>query len=223
VEQTQIFVHHLLDLARANHRWMTWNLLLAAIPAGLGLWLFARPHRRTASWWLGVVAFVLFLPNAPYVVTDLIHLRWNAAAAENDLVLVLGVLPLFALFVAAGFACYLVSLELIVREVQRVRPTAERWLIELVVHLVCSLGIVLGRVARLNSWDTVQDPRWTVERTFNALTWTGAPLAFVAIFVAVWLTATVLRVVALAGADGLRRALRRLTGGPDRALAPPAT
>jgi uncharacterized membrane protein len=76
-----------------------------------------------------------------------------------------------------------------------VRPDAPRWSIELPVHLVCSLGIVLGRITRLNSWDTVTTPRWTAERIFNTLTWEGAPLALVAIFVAVLVTTTVLRIL----------------------------
>ena len=53
------------------------------------------------------------------------------------------------------------------------------------VFLALALGIVLGRIARLNSWDTVTAPAGTVERVFATLTWRGAPVAFVAVFVAV--------------------------------------
>ena len=52
---------------------------LAAVPAILAVPLFWGTHRRTPFWWLGVVVFALFLPNAPYVVTDIIHLRLDAA------------------------------------------------------------------------------------------------------------------------------------------------
>ena len=82
-----------------------------------------------------------------------------------------------AVFIGIGYASYLVCLELIVREVRAVRPSMPRWAVELSVHALCSLGIVLGRVTRLNSWDTVTTPRWTAERIFNTLTWRGAPLA----------------------------------------------
>ena len=66
---------------------------------------------------------------------------------------------------------------------------------------------LLGRVARLNSWDTVQNPRWTVEEVFNTLSWRGAPFAVVAVFVAMVVTTTVLRVLV----DASWRATRSVT------------
>ena len=182
-----------LAIVRANRFWMTWNLFLAFIPACLAVALFWPPHRRTVWWWCGVGVFVLFLPNAPYVITDLIHMRPDAANAASDGVLVFGVLPLYAAFVAVGFCFFLVCLELIVREVQTTRIDIPRWTIELTTYAVCAFGIVLGRMARLNSWDTVQHPRWTAEQVFNTLTWKGSPVAFAAIFLAVLLTTAVMR------------------------------
>ncbi|MCB0972528.1 MAG: DUF1361 domain-containing protein [Acidimicrobiales bacterium] len=192
---------------RANRFWMGWNTVLAMIPAGLALVLFFRPHRRTAAWWAGVVAFALFLPNAPYVITDLIHLRWLIGRASGGSTVVFGILPLMAAFIAVCYLAYLVCLEGIVREVRSVRPGTARPVIELPVHAVCAVGVVLGRVARLNSWDTVQNPRWTVEEVFNTLSWRGAPFAVVAVFVAMVVTTTVLRVLV----DASWRATRSVT------------
>lgn len=187
-----------LDVVRSNRSWMTWNLVLAAVPATLAMPLLWRPHRRTLRWWLGVGVFVLFLPNAPYVLTDLIHLRSDIAETDGGSVVVFGVLPLYAAFIVAGFTSYLLCLALIVREVRSVRPAAPRLPIELTVHAICAVGIVLGRVARLNSWDTVQEPRWTAETVFNTLAWRGAPFALSTVFLAITVTSLALR--ALAGA-----------------------
>src|SRR6478736_5332776 len=63
--------HETLSVAHHDVWWMSWNLLLAAIPMLLAVLLFHRPRRHSVLWWGGVAAFVLFLPNAPYVVTDL--------------------------------------------------------------------------------------------------------------------------------------------------------
>lgn len=205
----QFLLDGIADVVRANRFWMTWNLILAFIPAVLAVVLLARPHRRTAGWWLGVAALVAFLPNAPYVVTDLIHLRRDAAAATGDGVLVFGILPLYAGFVLAGFTAYLVCTELVAREVRRVRPAVGRWVVELAVHALCAVGIVLGRISRLNSWDTVLQPAGTLERAFATLTWRGAPLAFLAVFVAVACTHLVLRTLVVAAADAARDAWRR--------------
>lgn len=187
-----------LDIVRINRFWMTWNLILAFIPAVLAAVLFWRPHTRTLGWWAGVVAFALFLPNAPYVLTDLIHLRSDAARSASDGVLVFGVLPLYGMFVALGLTSYVCCVELVVREVRTTRPDTGRWTIELPVHALCSLGIVLGRISRLNSWDTITHPRGTAETVFTTLTWRGAPFAFAAIFVAVFVAYTVTRALLVA-------------------------
>lgn len=185
-------------VVQINGWWMAWNLLLAFVPAVLAIPLLWRPHRRTGWWWAGIAAFVLFLPNAPYVVTDLIHIRFNAQLAESDGVLVFGVLPIFATFVLLGMGSYLFCMEAILREVRSVRPHVKRWAVELPVHALCALGIVLGRIARLNSWDTITEPVGTAESIFSTLTWGGAPLAFLAVFIAIWITYTVIRVLAVA-------------------------
>lgn len=200
-------------VAQINGFWMTWNLILALVPAVLSVPLFWRPHRRSAGWWLGVAVFTLFLPNAPYVVTDLIHLRFNAGLAESDAVLVFGVLPIFAAFVLIGMASYLFCMQAIIREVRSVRPGVDRWVIELPVHAVCALGIVLGRIARLNSWDTITQPVGTAESVFATLTWRGAPVAFVAVFIAIWISYTVIRVLAVAFGAWGRGVAGRLTDG----------
>ena len=200
-------------LVRTNRHWVGWNTLLALVPAGLAVVLFFRPHRRTAGWWAGVAAFALFLPNAPYVITDLIHLRWLVGQASGGSVVVFGVLPMMAAFIVTCYLSYLFCLEGIVREVRSVRPGTSRWLIELPVHAVCAVGVVLGRVARLNSWDTVQNPRWTVEEVFNTLSWRGAPFALVAVFVAMVATTTVLRVLVDAAWSATRSAAARLQAG----------
>lgn len=213
VAYLELLLGGIADVVRANRPWMTWNLILAMVPAVLAVVLLARPHRRTWVWWAGIAVFVAFLPNAPYVVTDLIHLRGDAADAASDGVLVFGVLPLYAGFVLAGFLAYLLCTELVAREVRRVRPGTRRWVVEVTLHLLCALGIVLGRIARLNSWDTITQPVGTAEQIFVTLTWRGAPAAFVAVFVAVAVTHLVLRTLVVAFIDAARSARRRHTGG----------
>ena len=220
VEYARTIVSEVVDIARANRGWMGWNTFLALVPLGLAVLLFARPHRRTVGWWIGVGVFVLFLPNAPYLVTDLIHLRWLVAGASGGSVVVFGILPMMALFITVGLASYLICIELVVREVWRERPTLARPLIELPIHAICAFGVVLGRITRLNSWDTVTTPRNTVERIFNTLEWRGAPFAFLAIFLAIWLSSTVLRTLAIAAWRAVEPVRRRLGLEPE--LAPRA-
>jgi len=185
--------HEILGVIRDNRFWMTWNLLLALVPAVLGVLLLWRPHRRTPLWWLGIGAFVLFLPNAPYVLTDVVHLPGDITFANSRSVVLFGVLPLYAAFMWLGVSSYVLCLELVVREVHTAHPTVSRRAVEIPIHALCALGIVLGRVARVNSWDTVQDPRWTAAKTFNALSWDGAPFAWFGTFVCIWVATTLVR------------------------------
>src|SRR6476646_6437201 len=65
--------NHSLDFA-----YLMWNLFLAWIPFGLMVWL--RKLLRTQLWssWTAMAvtaAFVGFLPNTFYMITDVIHLQ----------------------------------------------------------------------------------------------------------------------------------------------------
>ena len=161
----------LAEVVVRNRFWMLWNLILAAIPLLLAVPLFRHQGRRGPGWWLGLGVVLLFLPNAPYVVTDLVHLRHDVVLARSDLAVVYGVLPVYGLFVAAGFACYALVLSEAGRHLDA--QGLGRWRApgEVAVHLVCAVGVVLGRVARLNSWEPVTEPHSTAERVFDTFTW----------------------------------------------------
>jgi uncharacterized membrane protein len=209
-----LFLQEAALTIRPHRSWMTWNLLLALVPALLAVALFALPHRRRPAWWIGIVVFILTLPNAPYVVTDLVHLRHSVSNAASDGLVVGVVLPLYTAFILAGFLAYVLCTELVTREVRAVRPGTPRWLVEAALHVTCTVGILVGRIARLNSWDTVTDPANTVERTFETLTWRWAPAAFVLVLAAVWLTHVVVRTLASATATAGRDTWRHLQTVP---------
>lgn len=218
----RFLAHELVELVRANSAWMTWNLILAVVPAVLAMVLFARPQRRSRLWWAGVSAFVLFLPNAPYVVTDLIHLGPDAQRAGSRGVLLTGIIPLYGAFVAAGFLAYVLCTELVLRAVRETRPRVPRWVVEISVHLVSAMGIVLGRIGRLNSWDTLTQPATTLERTFTTLALADAPLALVTVFLAVTVVHLVVRTLVVRAAP-LLDVVRRSGARPLLSSDPGAT
>jgi uncharacterized membrane protein len=166
-------------LARSHGGWMTWNLLLAAVPVGLAFLVFRPGIRRTASWWFGAVCFLLFLPNAPYVITDVVHLfndiRYNA---RSDLHVLGEYVPLYGLFFAIGFGCYVLALDRTWRYVRSDFPNLPWWPIELSLQLLCAIGIYLGRVVRLNSWQVFTRPR----QVLGAVDWLVGlfPIAMIA-------------------------------------------
>jgi uncharacterized membrane protein len=175
-----------VDVAADNGRWMTWNLILAAIPAALAVAVFRHRGPRGALWWTGAGLCVLFLPNAPYVVTDLVHLRDDVLRAGSDLTVITAVLPMYAAFITAGFLAYGLAVGEMGRYLGRIELAHWRGPAEVVTHALCAVGVVLGRVARLNSWEPVTEPHGTAERIVLTLSWRGAPLAVLVTFAVIW-------------------------------------
>jgi uncharacterized membrane protein len=152
-------IDELAALARLHGRWMSWNLVLALIPLALAFPLF-RPGRRMAvCWWAGAVLFALFLPNAPYVLTDVIHLFDDIRESRSDLQLLGVYLPTYLIYFAVGVVSYGWSLHRLWDFVADRFSARAALGVELGAHLLCAIGVYLGRVIRLNSWEVFTEPR----------------------------------------------------------------
>jgi uncharacterized membrane protein len=181
-----LVVRDLVDVAADNGRWMTWNLVLALIPAVLAVAVFRHRGPRTALWWTGAGLYALFLPNAPYVVTDLVHLRDDVLRAGSDLGVIAAVLPTYAVFIATGFLAYALAVRELGRYLARMGLAHWRGPAEVATHALCAVGVVLGRVARLNSWEPMTEPHGTAERIVLTLSWRGSPFAVLVTFAVIW-------------------------------------
>jgi uncharacterized membrane protein len=149
-----------LVLARAfyvghlAYGFLGWNLFLAWVPFGLSIVLAHRvpnPGRARPTTWLLGALWLAFFPNAPYVVTDLIHFRPGPPVAIFDAVL------LFT-FALTGMCLAFSSLLLVHRVVARRHGPWLGWLFVAVVALLSGFGIYLGRFQRWNSWDLLVRP-----------------------------------------------------------------
>jgi len=162
-------------LLRANSHWMVTDLALALLPLLLAAALFRTRHRRGPIWWLGVALFIAFLPNAPYVLTDLIHLGPSVRAAPSRRIVILGLLPLYAMFLLVGVESYVLCIRLLRREFVRLQWRWRAVAVEAMLHVLCILGVVLGRVDRLNSWDMVHPEQVLtgLHRVLHAPVWIG--------------------------------------------------
>jgi uncharacterized membrane protein len=161
--------------------WILWNLFLAFIPLLLSFWLFRRKTGdRSFLWWMGLIVFIAFLPNAPYVLTDIIHLIQATRSGHSAWVITLIFIPVHLLAILSGFEAYVVSL--LNQGHYLKRQGAKHWVVwsELFVHLLCAIGVFLGRFRRFNSWDIVTDPGDLLLSTIDDLT-TKRPLFVIAI------------------------------------------
>lgn len=168
------------QVLRRSVRWMSWNLFLAFIPLMLSIWLFRRSRSRSLLWWIGVLVFVAFLPNAPYVLTDVIHLIREIREGESVWVVTLLLIPQYLSFMVAGFGAYVLSLINVGRYLAE--QGKGRWILvaELLLHLLSAVGVYLGRFERFNSWDFVTQPNVVITSTIDNLA-NKRPLVVIAI------------------------------------------
>lgn len=157
-----------LEAATRHWQLMLWNTWLALIPLALAWCLFRKNRQRTALWWLGLAVFIAFLPNAPYVLTDIIHLVRDMHRGYSIWVITLIVVPQFLLFMLIGFEAYVLS---VLALGQYLRRQSVRFIpaIELGIHGLSAVGIYLGRFRRFNSWDILTQPDALLSTTINHL------------------------------------------------------
>jgi uncharacterized membrane protein len=205
-----------LQLA-ASGGWMAWNLGLAVAPWLLSLALF-RPSRRPGAVWLMATAgFLLLLPNAPYVLTDVIHLPAAVRREPSDAAVVLVVFPMYAALFAIGFAAYCDMVRRLSGYVVARGWAAGTWVVELPVHALSALAIYVGRIHRLNSWDIVLRPLAVLHQAEVGMTRPLAVLGIVVAFAGLAAGQAVARPVLLAVEDGLTTIAGRISRRPGNA------
>jgi uncharacterized membrane protein len=142
---------------------IVFNLFLAWIPLVLALVIADHHPRQPAMWWSVVALWLLFLPNSPYVLTDVLHLRWVQDAPSWRFTIQILTLAV------TGLLLGMVSLQLVHAELRRRwgRTTAW-WCIAGAIGLA-SFGVSIGRFGRWNSWDTITRPELLVSDVLDRL------------------------------------------------------
>ncbi len=130
---------------------LLWNLFLAWMPLLFALLARRSSASRLGRWFWGGM-WLLFFPNAPYLLTDLLHLgRGGQIPIWYDLIMLL-TFALAGLFL--GFASLFWLQELVAKLWNRLVG----WLFVVVVLGLSSFGVYIGRFLRWNSWDALLNP-----------------------------------------------------------------
>ncbi len=138
---------------RTSFVFLSWNLLLAVLPlvfawAAHGL---SRTRLKPLAL-LALAPWLLFLPNAPYILTDLLHLKHRAPVPLwYDLLMLLS-------FALTGLFLGYLSLHHAERTLRAFvgRGWARAGIVAAL--FLSAFGIYLGRFLRWNSWDVLTDP-----------------------------------------------------------------
>ncbi len=132
---------------------LVWNLFLAWIPYLIALRI--EPiYQKGASWWLvaALLAWLLFFPNAPYMITDLLHLHGQPLKTPLlDILLLLS-------FAWTGLMLGYLSLFEVQRLMSQLLPKGWNWTLTLCAIWLCAVGVFIGRYLRWNSWDVLLHP-----------------------------------------------------------------
>ncbi len=128
-----------------------WNLFLALVPL-----LFSRKlqhHSQLKTKTVGLlIGWLLFFPNAPYVITDIIHFKERSPVPKwFDLLLV----------ISAAWNGLMLGFISLLQVEQFLTRSVSRRKVQLLVFAFLALGgygVYIGRFLRFNSWDVVTDP-----------------------------------------------------------------
>ena len=153
---------------------MGWNVFLALLP--LVFVSIAKTVRR--RWLTAVLAvlWILFLPNAFYLLTDLIHVpKGMSTAGAGGVIYSTSIhqwIQLLVIGVGAvmGTLMGLESLRQVRGWLASVRGSLFSWCAVGAVSLLCGVGIYIGRFLRFNSWDALNIPS-IVERMMEEFSW----------------------------------------------------
>lgn len=177
-----LLAFRILATGKESYIFLLWNLFLAAIPYAISI-VFERAHIRSPRpkgiLFALFALWLFFFPNAPYIMTDFIHLPWEYAGTSHFMF----DFSLVAAFTFSGFLFGAGSLFRVHRTLRRMLGAIRADMIAVSVILLSGIGIYLGRFLRWNSWDILLnpldvlrsatshygDPAWSVRAVFLSL------------------------------------------------------
>ena len=137
---------------------LNWNLFLAFIPWCASTFISVnKKYSSNKSIMLSLLAvWLLFFPNAPYMLTDLFHLKDRMNFPEwFDLIIILS-------FAWTGLAYGFISLIDIADYLAKYMKRSTLSILTAGLLFMTSFGIYLGRFQRWNSWDILNPAQWNI-------------------------------------------------------------
>ena len=136
----------------AYYRFLIWNLILAWVPLAFAIAAYSRARGRIDLLVaVLLVPWLLFFPNAPYLLTDFIHLGEGPAPLWYDALML-------SAFAWTGLLLGFGSLYLVQMIVRSTFGETISWLGVVAALGLAGVGVYVGRFIGLNSWDAVVHP-----------------------------------------------------------------
>jgi len=135
---------------------LVWNLFLAWVPYTFSILAAGLHQIAPRHWWLLIIpggVWLIFFPNAPYIVTDFLHLEQRPEVSLWYDILLLSTFSITGIFLAVT------SLHTMQRLIKHYLGGVVSWLFVFSALSFGGLGIYLGRFERWNSWDLFFYPK----------------------------------------------------------------
>lgn len=144
---------------------LVWNLFLAWIPFLVSKYMlgnFSWKHKLLGNLF-SIFIWVAFLPNAPYILTDLFHLHeTQKIPLWYDLILILS-------YAFTGMLLFYISFLEFESKVYPALPYKYvRW-VRVLLFLAVGYGLYLGRYLRFNSWNVLSAPDELFRGIYNSV------------------------------------------------------
>ncbi len=159
------------------------NTFLAYIPIELAFHISSKRPQNTLLFWLGILIWLLFYPNAPYLLTDLFHLSLLHPYADTGLIrLSISMWIYYIYMLIAVIPSVLLGMWSMTQVTRSIvsRYHFRHWFEIGIVGIfttLSSVGIFIGRFLRLHSIYLLISPEWVLKPIFNM--WSWQMLAFV--------------------------------------------
>ena len=148
-------IFRILFFGKLSFIYIFWNIFLALIPFFISYFLLNLSNKNKLTniiLIIGGIFWLFFIPNAPYLVTDLIHIgeiRTVPILYDTILLFSTAVLGL----ILGLYSIY--HIEQILKKKYSFKIATK--IIYVLIFLI-SFGIYLGRFLRFNSWDIIINP-----------------------------------------------------------------
>lgn len=189
------WMHISLNLFNQSSDRVFWNLFLAFIPLALSFYLFRPLAIRNLVWWILLIIFTAFLPNAPYILTDSIHIIELSQANYPLWAIILILIPQYMVFISIGFGAYVLSLIKLDNYLINFISAKSLIIINAIAHWLCVVGIYLGRFERFNSWDLITKPQEIILTLGQDLLDVWKLLSMAIAFLLIWLLTELIKLV----------------------------
>jgi uncharacterized membrane protein len=154
------FVFRIVYSGTRNYSNLFTNLFLAWLPYIFSVLAASTYHSHPKRWGIILILgllWLIFFPNAPYMVTDFYHLD------PRPPVPLWFDISLIAIFAFTGCFLAIASLRSIHTIIERFLGKFLGWVFALLSLGLGSLGVYLGRFSRFNSWDIILTPRSVIK------------------------------------------------------------